>query len=176
MEEQSVIESREEMEKILLEEAYGSLGLCLDGKPYVVPLNYAYQEGKILFHCRFEGKKLDYIRANPQVCFTVARQPGSVRAHPGGSPCHVDSDSVICYGKARVIEDVKEREAALNAFNHHFRPQAPDIALDGAINCNAVEIRISEMTGRQERERERTYWRYAFPEQPDRKLLKGPTL
>ena len=163
MEEKSFVESREEMEKILKEEAFGHLGLCLDGKPYVVPLNYAYHEGKILFHCRFEGKKLDFIRSNPEVCFSVARQPGDVRAHPGGNPCHVDSDSVICYGKARVLEDIKEREVALNAFNRHFRPQSPDLALDGVINCNAVEITISEMTGRQERERERTCWRWKFP-------------
>ena len=61
MEEQVFIESREEMEKILQEEAFGSLGLCREGKPYVVPVNYAYQDGKILFHCRFHGKKLDYI-------------------------------------------------------------------------------------------------------------------
>ncbi len=164
MQEQSFIESREEMEKILEGETYGFLGLCWEGVPYVVPLNYAYQDGKLLFHCRFTGKKLDYIRGNPQVCFTVARQPGGVRAHPGGNPCHVDSDSVICYGKARVVEDIKAREAALNAFNCHFRPQSPDLALDGVINCNAVEITISEMTGRQERERERTCWRYTFPE------------
>jgi len=161
MEEQGFIESREEMEKVLQEEEYGYLGLCLEGRPYVVPVNYAYRDGKILFHCGFKGKKLEYIRGNPQVCFAVARQPGAVRDHPGG-PCHVDSDSVICYGRARVLDDPKQREVALNAFNRRFRPQAPDIAPEGAMNCNAVEITISEMTGRQERERKRTCWRYGF--------------
>ena len=77
------IASRTEMEEILHEETIGYLGLSLAGKPYVVPLNYAYVEGKILFHCALTGMKLDYLRENPQVCFTVGRQSGEVYHHPG---------------------------------------------------------------------------------------------
>jgi len=163
MEEQGFIESREEMEELLREEEIGYLGLSLDGKPYVVPLNYSYSEGKIYFHCGLKGKKLVCIRANPQVCFTVARQLAEVREHAGGNPCHVDSDSVICYGRARMIEDIDERSKALNAFNRRFRANAADVPLERVRNCGLVQIKISEMTGRRERERKRTCWRYVFP-------------
>jgi nitroimidazol reductase NimA-like FMN-containing flavoprotein (pyridoxamine 5'-phosphate oxidase superfamily) len=154
--------SREEMERILNEETIGYLGLSVDGKPYVVPLNYGYVEGKILFHCALTGKKLDCVRANPQVCFTVGRQSGQVRRHAEGDPCHVDSDSVICYGRARIIEDIGERKKALDAFNRCFRADAEEISLESASKCCAVEIQIAEMTGRQEREGKRTYWTYSF--------------
>ena len=87
MAEAGFVESGAEMEEMLRREAWGCLGLCTpEGAPYVVPVNYAYVEGKILFHCALEGQKLDCIRANPNVCFTVARQPGTVREHPGGDP------------------------------------------------------------------------------------------
>ncbi len=162
MQEQDFIESRDEMEKLLREEEIGYLGLSLDGKPYVVPLNYSYSEGKIFFHCGLKGKKLDSLKANPRVCFTVARQLGEVREHAGGNPCHVDSDSVICYGRARMIEDLDERSKALNAFNRRFRPNAPDVAEERIRNCGVVEITICEMTGRRERERKRTCWRHVF--------------
>ena len=162
MEEQGFVESREEMEKLLREEEIGYLGLSLDGNPYVVPLNYHYEDGKIFFHCGFRGKKFDYMKSNSHVCFTVARQPGWVREHAGGDPCHVDSDSVICYGKARVLEDIDERKIALNAFNRRFRPDAANIPQERVTNCCAVEIKVSEMTGRQEREKKRTYWRCTF--------------
>jgi hypothetical protein len=163
MEEQGFIESHDEMEKLLREEELGYLGLSLEGKPYVVPLNYHYSDGKIYFHCGLKGKKLVCMKANPQVCFTVARQLGEVREHAGGNPCHVDSDSVICYGRARMIEDIDERSKALNAFNRRFRPDAADVPLERVRICGFVEIAISEMTGRQERERKRTCWRYVFP-------------
>ncbi len=163
MEEQGFVESRDEMEQLLRQEEVGYLGLSLNEKPYVVPLNYHYQDGKIWFHCGFRGKKLVYLKGNPEVCFTVARQAGWVREH-AGNPCHVDSDSVICYGRARILEDIDEREIALNAFNRRFRPEAADIPQERVKNCCAVEIMISEMTGRQERERKRTCWHFRFKE------------
>jgi nitroimidazol reductase NimA-like FMN-containing flavoprotein (pyridoxamine 5'-phosphate oxidase superfamily) len=156
------VESRDEMEDLLCEESVGYLGLSMDGQPYVVPLNYAYLEGKIYFHCALTGKKLDCIRANPQVSFTVARQTGRVREHAGQDPCHVDSDSVICTGVARIVETPEERQPILDAFNRRFHPDAEPISLERAARCGAVEIVLTEMTGRRERERERTDWRYRF--------------
>ena len=154
--------SRVEMEQILQEETIGYLGLSVGGQPYVVPLNYGYVEGRILFHCALTGLKLDYLQENPQVCFTVGRQSGEVRRHAEGDPCHIDSESVICYGRARIIEDLGERKAVLDAFNRCFRPDAEGISPESIAKCGAVEIEIREMTGRRERERERTYWRYRF--------------
>jgi nitroimidazol reductase NimA-like FMN-containing flavoprotein (pyridoxamine 5'-phosphate oxidase superfamily) len=162
MSKREFIESREEMEAILREETIGYLALSVDGQPYNVPLNYGYVEGKILFHCALEGKKLDFIRANPRVCFAVGRQTGEVRRHAEGDPCHIDSDSVMCYGIARIIDDVKERQELLNTFNWCFRPDAAGISMESAAKCGAVEIKITQMTGRRERERERTYWTYSF--------------
>jgi len=162
MEEQGFIESRVEMEELLREEEIGYLGLSLEERPYVVPLNYYYSGGKIYFHCGLQGKKLVYMKGNSQVCFTVGRQLAEVREHAGGNPCHVDSDSVVCYGRARSIEDLDERSKALNAFNRRYRPEAPDIPMERVKNCGVVEITISEMTGRRERERKRTCWRHVF--------------
>jgi nitroimidazol reductase NimA-like FMN-containing flavoprotein (pyridoxamine 5'-phosphate oxidase superfamily) len=109
-----------------------------------------------------EGKKLDFMRTNPLVCFTVGRQAGPVRDHAGGNFCHVDCDSVICYGTARIIEDLEERKIALNAFNRRFRPDAPDVPMERVQNCDVVEIKSLEITGRRERDRKRTYGRYTF--------------
>jgi nitroimidazol reductase NimA-like FMN-containing flavoprotein (pyridoxamine 5'-phosphate oxidase superfamily) len=153
---------REEMERILCEETVGYLGLSMEGMPYVVPLNYGYAEGRIVFHCALTGKKLDYLRANPQVCFTVGRQSGSPTRHPQGALCHVDNDSVVCYGVARIVENVEERRKLLDTFNRCLQPDAETITLEAASKCYAVEIKITEMTGRWQRSLKRTYWRYSF--------------
>jgi len=162
MSDQVFLESRDEMEELLRAESIGYLGLTMNGTPYVVPLNYSYVEGRIIFHCALEGRKLDFMRTNPLVCFTVGQQAGPVREHAGGTLCHVDSDSVICYGTARIIEDLEERKIALNAFNRRFRPEASDVPMERVQNCGVVEIKILEMTGRSERNRKRTYRRYTF--------------
>lgn len=141
-----------EMEKMLREGAWGCLAVRDGEGVYAVPLNYGYADGRIIFHCALEGKKLDRIRRDPRVCFTVARQPGFVREHPGGKPCEVDSDSVICRGTARILEDPDERLDALNAFNRAFRPDADDLRADQVTRCAAVIIDIDEMTARYERD------------------------
>ncbi len=164
MQSREFLESRQEMEQILREETVGYLGVSQDEEPYVVPLNYAYVDGRILFHCSLTGKKLDYLRENPQVCFTVGRQTEEVRRHGEGELCHVDCDSVICYGRARIVEDVEERKEVLNAFNRCYQQIGGEITTAAAEKCGAVEIRIMEMTGRREREKKRIYWKFRFEE------------
>ena len=150
------------MEQLLTEERDGYLGLSAGGQPYVVPLTYGYVGGRILFHGAPAGRKLDWIRANPRVCFTVARQFGAVVPHPQGATCHVNSDSVICYGTARIIDDVEERRRALSAFNRRLQPGARELTADEVATCSAVEITVAEMTGRRERDSTCTFWRHEF--------------
>ena len=44
---QTWIDSKGEMEVILRREAWGSLAVVLDGRPYCVPLNHAYVDGRL---------------------------------------------------------------------------------------------------------------------------------
>ena len=148
------IETTQEMEKLLTEERVGYLGLSHHNVPYVIPLTYGYCEGKIIFHGSSEGRKLEIIKENPAVCFTVSRYYGKMVSHPQGGECHADSDSVICYGRARIIEDIQERCRILNKFNRRLQPQAKEITEEEVEFCSAVEISIEQMTGRTERELE----------------------
>ena len=146
------VESTQEMEKLLIEERIGYLGMTTDNNPYVIPLTYAYNKGKILFHGSLKGRRLEILRNNPSVCFTVSRYFGKMVSHPQGSTCHSDSDSVICFGKARIIDDIEERRNILNIFNHSLQPEAKELSMDDVKNCSAVEILVEEMTGRTERD------------------------
>jgi uncharacterized protein len=156
--------SREEIEAILRRENSGVLGMAVDDRPYAIPITYGYADGRIIFHCALNGQKLDYIRRNPKVCFTVGRPYGDFVPHPQGAACHAHSDSVICYGNARIIEDISERCRALNIFNKCIAPSARDISEEEVKGCYAVEIAITEMTARKERDSQCTYLRYGFHE------------
>lgn len=162
MSKKEFIYSRVEMEEILNEENVGFLGLSVKDDPYVIPVNYVYDKGRIIFHCALDGKKLNYMRANPRVCFTVGRQCGKVVRHPQGATCHVENDSVVCYGLARIVEPIEERLELLNIFNHRLQPDAPEIPAEDGAKCYAVVIEIEQMTGRRQREKGYTYWRFQF--------------
>ena len=59
-----------EMHALLQRESFGHLGCSRDGRPYVVPMHYAY-DGKELYFFTTEGMKTQFIRSNPQVCLQV---------------------------------------------------------------------------------------------------------
>ena len=150
------------MERILGEEDIGHLGLAHEGHVYVVPINYTYSDGRILFHCALEGRKLDMIRANPAVCFEVSRQEGRPAPH-AGEVCDAPFESVICWGEARIVEDLDDREAILNEFQARY--DAPDsprqpITRERVKGCGAVEITVTRMTGRRRAGKEKLAWEW----------------
>ena len=63
------ITEQDQMKKILKTTNYVTLAMVKDGEPYLVSLSHAYDEAEhsIYFHSASEGKKLDYLRANPNV-------------------------------------------------------------------------------------------------------------
>jgi len=90
--------TRPEIDQFLTCARIGRIGLISKEGPYIVPVGFAYSDGKIFFHTCREGLKMEAIRANPNVCFEVDESisDGSL------------AKSVIIWGRAEVIED-KER-------------------------------------------------------------------
>lgn len=99
--------NEKEIEELLLKEAVGCLALAKDNRPYIIPLNYAYCDEVIYFHCAPEGRKINYIRANPRACFHVSHTGGLIK---GDNPCshNFSYRSVIIEG---IVEDVPGSEA-----------------------------------------------------------------
>src|ERR1041385_8016954 len=68
-----------EMHALLERESFGHLGCARDGRPYVVPMHYAY-DGKDLYFFTTQGMKTRFIQANPQVCLQVRSAISAVPA------------------------------------------------------------------------------------------------
>jgi len=96
------------MTKEILEDAeVGRISMCKDGDPYVVPVCFVYFGGSVYFHSRKTGKKVDYIKNNPKVCFQVDAHKLSLSKDPCKST--MKYRSAIIYGKAEVLKDEKEK-------------------------------------------------------------------
>ena len=59
-----------QIEDVLATSVIGRIGCISDGRPYVVPVAYAYEGGCVYGHS-IAGKKLAAMRENPDVCFEV---------------------------------------------------------------------------------------------------------
>ena len=103
--------------RILDEAKVLQLGLSVNDEPYVVPMNYGYtmEEGRltIYLHSAVKGKKLDMIRQNPKVFFSLDcdRKP-----FEGRVPCQYGLvySSLMGRGTAALVEDVEEKKQAMS--------------------------------------------------------------
>ncbi len=119
---QRICDDREKIDRFLTEKRVGALGMYdQEGKPYVLPVNYLYWNGKIYIHGMGSGKKNKILAMNPAVCFTVFEEFGTVT---DAVPCKCDTSylSVAVFGKAVLVQDLAEKTQALGQFLEKFTP------------------------------------------------------
>lgn len=122
-----------------------------NGYPYGLPVNHLFLDGKIYFHCAKAGHKLDAVRADDKVCFTVLSEP--VRNPGEWWNCFT---SVICFGRISEVTDDREKDRILRLIGTRFFPEGYDLEKDMANNArNALilEIKIDYMSGKKVREK-----------------------
>ena len=73
------------------------------GYPYGVPVSYAYADGRIYFHCAREGYKVDLLKKDPHVSFTVVAQDDIIP-----EDFNTLYISAIAFGRARLVDDPEE--------------------------------------------------------------------
>lgn len=142
---------KDECEKILAESTSGVLAVIGDGGyPYAVPLSFAYENGKIYFHCAYEGHKLDAIKDCPKVSFCVTAEDNVV---PERYTTYYKS--VIAFGTAKIL-DGEEKRDALELLAKKYAPLPEDRRrreIDDNIRRTCmVEINIEHLTGKQAKE------------------------
>lgn len=107
--------SQGEMHALLLRVGFGHLGCTRDNRPYVVPMNYAY-DGKDLYFFTTEGTKTEFIAANREVCFQVEEITDTSNWR-----------SVMVMGEAYRITKQDETERAMQLITEYNRTLTPAI-------------------------------------------------
>lgn len=112
--------------------------------PYVVPLNFVRWGQSLYIHCALEGHKLDCIRANPRVAFSLT---ADVRINREKSTTYYKS---LCgLGTACVVEDPAEKGRALDALAERYAALCPRPTPESAVaRTGVVRIDIVELTGK----------------------------
>ena len=122
---------------ILREGTLGRLGCIADGEPYVVPVNYVFDERDIYVHS-LPGKKIDALRASPRACLQVDEVK---------DPYHWRS--VIAYGKYEEISDERTREDLLVTLFRRLPHMSPveSKLTNGLKEIIVFRIKVDKITG-----------------------------
>ncbi|MBP7558288.1 MAG: pyridoxamine 5'-phosphate oxidase family protein [Chitinophagaceae bacterium] len=142
-----------EIDELLAKQLVGRLGCHANGVTYVVPVSYAY-DGQFVYVHSFEGRKVNMLRNNPDVCFQVddTRDLSNWK-------------SAVCWGVYEELEDKSDRDTAIEKLNArilpvissetmHVSPVWPFTDDSEQVHGVVFRIRVTEKTGRFEKSAE----------------------
>jgi len=124
------------------------LGMVDGDKPYIVPLCFGYHDKVLYFHGTLQGRKIDLIRKNPNVCFEFDLISEPVESE-NACDWSMKYQSVIGFGKAAFIESPDEKRKALSVIMAQYSErlfQFPENMLKATA---VIKVEIDSMTGKQ---------------------------
>ena len=108
-------------EKDKIEQVIRLCSLCYvgmadrEGNPYVLPMNFGYEEGVIWLHSAQEGHSITILDENPKVCITFCTDPKLVWQDENVACSYrMLATSIICRGRVKFEEDDAVKVSALN--------------------------------------------------------------
>ena len=138
----------EETINLLTECEYGVLSTVDNGgQPYGVPLNYAFKDNCIYFHCALKGHKIDNIGDNSKVSFCVV---GNTEVLP--SEFSTNYVSAVAFGVASEVQG-KERYDALvlilDKYSSEFMKEGKKYIEKLDKVTKVIKIKIEHVSGKQ---------------------------
>jgi nitroimidazol reductase NimA-like FMN-containing flavoprotein (pyridoxamine 5'-phosphate oxidase superfamily) len=141
------IAEKEQIEEIIRKAAVCHVAICLDNQPYIVPFNFGYKDNCLYFHSAREGKKMDMIRGNNNVCFEFDI---GHKMNRKGRACEwsFGYQSVIGFGHAYIIDDAEEKRQGLEVIMSHYSKRTFEFLDEKIKNVVIIKIDIESITGK----------------------------
>jgi len=132
------IEDPAKLAGVLREARYVTLALSRENVPYLVSLSHSYDAdaGCLYFHCAAEGKKLDFMKANPRVWGQAILDRGYVDGE-----CNHLFVTVMFDGKVELVEDMAGKRRIMS---HMFAGQQRSPAAGGGGDVDPHVARIRQ--------------------------------
>jgi nitroimidazol reductase NimA-like FMN-containing flavoprotein (pyridoxamine 5'-phosphate oxidase superfamily) len=111
----------DEREAILAAGTVAHVGFVVDGQPYVLPMSYHVEGGRLYLHGAKASRLLRHVGTGAAVCVTVTIQDGLV--YSKSAKYHsMNYRSAVCFGRGRTVEDVAEKAQLLERMTGRYFP------------------------------------------------------
>jgi nitroimidazol reductase NimA-like FMN-containing flavoprotein (pyridoxamine 5'-phosphate oxidase superfamily) len=136
------------MEELIKECSICFVGMAdTDGTPYVLPMNFGYQDGVIYLHSGPEGRKLHILERNPRVCITLCAGHKLVYQHPDVACSYsMQSKSIVAWGTVVFEEDYDKKIEILNIFMKQYSDRTFTYGEPAIRNVKVWKVVIEEAT------------------------------
>ncbi|WP_010262303.1 pyridoxamine 5'-phosphate oxidase family protein [Treponema primitia] len=129
------------------------LGMAEQNQPYIVPLNFGfeYNDGllTLYIHGAQEGKKVDILGRNSQVCFEMDGEHSLITGKEAANYSFA-YESIIGFGTAERLTGDAEKIRGLNALMKHQAGEDREFSYTEAQlrAVNVYRIRVNSFTGK----------------------------
>jgi nitroimidazol reductase NimA-like FMN-containing flavoprotein (pyridoxamine 5'-phosphate oxidase superfamily) len=124
------------------------LALSETNQPYIVPVCFGYRNRTLYVHSAREGKKIDILRKNKNVCVEFDVDHELVKADRACT-WGMKYRSVICYGTALFVDDDRKKREALDVIMAHYSSGSFEYNDKKLADSIVIKIEIESMTGKQ---------------------------
>ena len=153
------VRNNHECESIIRGTYQGVLSMALADEPYALPLNHAYVDGTFYFHCAAAGQKLDVLEQNPRVAYVINKYYGDSAELAKAMKCHGHWESVIAYGRARIVSEDEELIAGMKRYMAYYGHADYQHGDDLLGRTKLILVDVERMTARREYDEFKTdYW------------------
>jgi nitroimidazol reductase NimA-like FMN-containing flavoprotein (pyridoxamine 5'-phosphate oxidase superfamily) len=119
------------------------------GLPYVLPMNFGYEDDYIYFHSARTGTKIDILKQNPNVCISFSADHNLEWVNKDvACSWGMKYRSVLAFGEVEFIDDLDQKEEALKILMQNYSE------IDFKFNVPAVKdvmvfrVKIENLKGR----------------------------
>ncbi len=141
------IEERERIEAVIR-----SCKVCFVGmadeecRPYVLPMNFGYEDGVIYLHSAQDGRSIRTMEKNPRICVTFCSDPELIRQHPDVACSYrMKAGSVICEGEVEFEDDFAEKEKALHIIMRQYVDKKFTYSVPAVNNVKIWKLRMGSV-------------------------------
>jgi len=139
----------DELEAILKKCKICRVGMVDVDTPYVLAMNFGYEDQTLWLHCAKEGKKVDILKHNNKVCIEFDTDHKLFARHEQvACSWRFAYRSVLIHGNALFIEDYDEKIRGLKIFMKNYSDKEFDFSKPSVDNIHIIKVPVESITGR----------------------------
>jgi len=129
------------------------IGISVNNRPYIVPLNFGFKDNVFYFHGAQEGRKIEMIRENPNVCFEMDTDHHLVGESDRACDWTMTYASVMGTGLMTIVDDWDRKKEALNILMAQYGGDKEYDYDDRMLSrIGIMKLEISEISGKKSKQ------------------------
>ncbi len=142
------IKDQSVIEEMIQQAQVCRLAMVDQDKPYVIPMSFGFKWPCLYFHSAHEGRKIEVLKINPHVCFEFD-QLIKLKKHKEACEWGVAYNSVIGEGNAILVEDIREKELALQVIMAQYSTRQFAFPPETLAKTAVIKVLITHISGKQ---------------------------